>query len=281
MWIVDVFWPSKCRFCLVGGSYTIGRKGCDITFPDDPSISRHHATLTVLNIGAGALSALSQLQQIYVADNSKHGTFLNGDRVLSIEERRIVNDGDLMVIGKHVTLVFHYAPVVVCLSPTLPQDDAAQITTTLCNVGGILTDKPLSPKEFVSAQVSPFVLAYCMAEVANEPLFVEALLYGYTLITPAYFSSLHKVLRDTCGIAFNLLPQPSAFEPPRVPVFFDARYARPEPSYFGPQEFLWMSPRQYEHVFRSIHFVFTNSELLDKYAGIVAVGGGEGNFLFF
>jgi len=67
-----VFRPDGVRMLLYPGEYTIGRKDCGIVLPNDKSISRLHATLTVLPTPLAALRDNVQAV-LRVVDSSRFG----------------------------------------------------------------------------------------------------------------------------------------------------------------------------------------------------------------
>jgi len=74
------------EFELRAGANTIGRVGADVLLPD-PTVSRHHATLTIAEDGAWIEDA-----------GSTNGTFLNGSPVPAGSRSRI-HDGDMVKVG--------------------------------------------------------------------------------------------------------------------------------------------------------------------------------------
>jgi transcriptional regulator with AAA-type ATPase domain len=77
---------------LLGGATSIGRAAdCTLSLPDDPRMSRRHATITVDHGGAK------------VRDASANGTFVNGH---AVEEARL-EDGDLVRVGDSFLLARH------------------------------------------------------------------------------------------------------------------------------------------------------------------------------
>src|SRR5436190_5435891 len=74
------------EFELRGGANSIGRVGADVLLPD-PTVSRHHATLTLAEDGA------------WIEDvGSTNGTYLNGAPVTP-GNRSPIRDGDTLKLG--------------------------------------------------------------------------------------------------------------------------------------------------------------------------------------
>ena len=70
---------------------TIGREGCDVTLPD-PDVSRHHATVRLLDNDSIAIEDLG----------STNGTFVNEKKVRGITE---LNSGDRVRFGNTIWLL--------------------------------------------------------------------------------------------------------------------------------------------------------------------------------
>lgn len=110
--------------------YTVGRSSCDISLPNDVSISRIHAKIIVSS------------DEIFVEDNSKYGTFVNNAIQTNIREP----------IGQHIKLrvgqtvrfgrlenVWRLEQIKInCCSSTLSGDDVSQLKDYLRIVNGKL-----------------------------------------------------------------------------------------------------------------------------------------------
>lgn len=259
---------------VAGATYTVGRKDCDVLIAvSDPSISRSHATISVAAVPAGELSNITFVPDVFVSDSSKHGTFVNGDRVLSIEKARKVGHDDTIVFGRDIKSRLRYTPIVVALSSSLNHHETKDVVTATCKIGGILRE-PLLHCEFHKERVAPFMFAFCTNEVTGEEAALTAMLCGYVLVSPRYITDLFSVIRDSCALPMSAFPQPGSFDAMRNRALVDRPYCRPDPTMFGCGEFLLQAPRDPSSAFRMLHFLFLDESLMNRYKRAIEIGGG-------
>ncbi len=132
--------PAAARYPLVGRRTTIGRDPeNDVVIPDR-RVSRRHAE--VVQIGS----------DFVLRDcDSKNGTFVNGERVLS--ERRL-QDGDEIQVALccHIVFVGPGATAPLSMGPVPAHGRASSLTLDVASrrvwVGGAEVEPPLSPAQF-------------------------------------------------------------------------------------------------------------------------------------
>ncbi|KAK8498473.1 hypothetical protein V6N12_025673 [Hibiscus sabdariffa] len=93
------------------GTYSVGRKGCDVIIHKDKGVSRIHAHIMV--------DEMTQSSQVTIKDLSKYGTFINKNLTSNKKVHHFPNkqtsleDGDLLSFGTgNATLRFSYVPLV-------------------------------------------------------------------------------------------------------------------------------------------------------------------------
>ncbi|KAG4114549.1 hypothetical protein ERO13_D12G051500v2 [Gossypium hirsutum] len=98
-------------YIFKNGTYSVGRKGCDIIIHKDKGVSRIHAHIMV--------DEMTQSCQVRIRDLSKYGTFINKNLSSNKKVHHFPNkqtfleDGDLLSFGTgNATFRFSYVPLV-------------------------------------------------------------------------------------------------------------------------------------------------------------------------
>ncbi|XP_047095978.1 nijmegen breakage syndrome 1 protein [Lolium rigidum] len=135
-------------YISAAGTYTVGRKGCDIT-QTDTSMSRVHAEITVEKMVAwdphsGAPASPSCVSLV---DRSKYGTFVNkvqgsqGSR-LRKDEDVMLNDGDLLTFGTgNTTFRLSFVPIVVFFHGKKSARIDRSLQAAMTSIGAYVTRK--------------------------------------------------------------------------------------------------------------------------------------------
>lgn len=283
MWVLEIRAGIVVRrYLLVGGvSYSIGRKDCDILLPpNDPSISRAHATLTVVPTAAADLVDLASRPSVLLGDCSKHGTFVNKQRLLAVDRKREILEGDEIIFGRTVSASIHFAPAMVAASATLSASERDELTATVCKIGGYLSlDAPFSIDDVIKARLSPFVFLYVTKQVNMESSAMMAMMDRYCLVNALYPQRLYETIRDGCTIDLNSLPQPGGFDAARNALLSKAPYCRPDPSLFDAATFRTTDHRAHGSTFRLVHFIFLDAALYQHLLPVVRHGGGKATLI--
>lgn len=285
MWILQFSFHggAAALYYLISGTYTAGRKreGCDIALVpdgavDDRSVSRLHATFRVMPIMAQHAATATHIPELFVSDHSKHGTYINNVALLGHEEHRVLRPGDVVRFGQRVKCVVNYSPIVVAHSELLTSFQKREVQLLTSRIGGILS-QPLAPDTLHAAGVPVFGFFYCTSEITGDDVqSLYAMLYGYTLVSPEYLNHLADVIKGSPTLPMSNWPQPRLLEPMKSRAFADRFYFRPQPTFFGLDEFLLRrQPRDTTHVFRSIRFVSLEPAVTSKYQRLVETAGGK------
>ncbi|KAG9441956.1 hypothetical protein H6P81_017810 [Aristolochia fimbriata] len=113
---VNSFQGAQTYYIFSAGTYTVGRKGCDISVQADIGISREHAKIVVramTSSGSPQQMSTGFLTDVIVRDSSKYGTFVNKEagsqKVKDLPDRQTnLKIGDLLQFG---TAIFRFSYV--------------------------------------------------------------------------------------------------------------------------------------------------------------------------
>lgn len=262
-------------FLLPGREYTIGRKECDILLPlGEPSISRHHATIKVAPMPRyAALDAKSELE-ISLFDHSKHGTFVDRERV-GKDISRFIYPEDHIRFGMRVTGKVIPVAFVLAISPALPDAVLDVVVDAAVQIGAhVLEDRVPAPQEFYDRHVNCLGFLFVSEDkFAMDTPMMESLGYGYTLVTPSY-------LRTLAGeLAANFALPPTDFPLPVSPVpgslaLRSTNYRRPAQTFFAFSEFLSLGKPIVSKVFRTYTFLLIEDPIKVAYNRVLEVFGG-------
>ncbi|CUE79868.1 Hypothetical protein, putative [Bodo saltans] len=280
MWILDFQVRGiSTRYFLTAGSYSVGRKdGCSIQLSglsNDASISRLHATLHVMAIQARALPMLDHVPECFVCDHSRHGTFVNNDRIASHEVQRAIGVGDILRLGLDVTVSLQYAPFIIAASPRLSSFEFREVHSLASRLGATLC-QPLSQAEWHSKGTSPTAFFYvCNSIHDDDDALMFGLLFRFTLVTPEYLSALADLLRGTPHLQMARWPQPRSVPASTCRSLSDRQYFRPAPTFYDGGEFAsGVAPQDPTFMFRSLKFICLDESMYRKYHLVITAGGG-------
>jgi adenylate cyclase len=156
------------RFTLETGETVVGRQpACDLVI-DDPSVSRHHAKLTVSR-GQCKLEDL----------NSRNGTFVDGELVTEAE----LADGNAIVFGSFPTHLEYSA------------EDQLSLTAdhTLLDVGTVdepLSEKSIRPQTIFGERLGGARLLEMMSEIARTLVTAQPLMSVLNRVVDLAFQSI-------------------------------------------------------------------------------------------
>lgn len=174
MWILTPQQPEagEPNYLLPRKEYVVGRKNCDILLPNDQSISRAHAHLTVTD------------QTLILKDTSKYGTFVNSQRVA---ENTPVNlkSGDEVIFGVfHSKFSVGHLKLLVC-SSCLDNDGKASLSQVLLALGGKLVNN-------WTQDCTHLVMPTAKVTIKT----ISALLCCRPIVKPEFFSELNRAAQQ-------------------------------------------------------------------------------------
>uniref|UniRef100_A0ACD5TP58 Uncharacterized protein n=1 Tax=Avena sativa TaxID=4498 RepID=A0ACD5TP58_AVESA len=139
---------AKKYYISAAGTYTVGRKGCDI-IQTDTSMSRVHAEITVEKMVAWdpQSGAPASPSCVSLVDRSKYGTFVNkvlgtqGSR-LRKDEDVMLNDGDTLTFGtSSTTFTLSFVPIVVFFHGKKSARIDRSLQAVMTSIGAYVTRK--------------------------------------------------------------------------------------------------------------------------------------------
>lgn len=180
MWILT---PEQSEggfhYLLPGQEYVVGRKNCDILLPNDQSISRAHAHLTVTD------------QTLTLKDTSKYGTFVNSQQLAENTPVNL-NSGDEVTFGVfHSKFSVEHLKLVVC-SSCLDNDGKASLSQVLLSLGGKLVNN-------WTPDCTHLVMPTAKVTIKT----ISALLCCRSIVKPEFFLELNRAAQQK-------LPPPKA-----------------------------------------------------------------------
>jgi hypothetical protein len=125
---------------LMAGSWSIGRKECNIVLPEDKSISRRHAMISVqFPKTKQELKDVSCLPEITLLDESKFGTFIGGEKCSKTEPTRLKRE-DVIKFGiNNSVYLLKNLPMAFCCS-SMKQETKNTTRDYITKIGGHLVD---------------------------------------------------------------------------------------------------------------------------------------------
>ncbi|XP_029307441.1 nibrin isoform X2 [Cottoperca gobio] len=235
MWILTPLEPGgETHYLCSSKEYVVGRKNCEILLPNDQSISRAHAHLTATD------------QTLTLKDNSKYGSFVNGQRVT---ENTSVNlkSGDSVTFGVfHSKFSVDHQKPVVCTS-CLDNDGKASLSQALLALGGKLVNTWTQDCTH---------LAMLSAKVTIKT--ISALLCCRPIVKPEFFFELSRAAQQQLP-----LPKAESFIP-----------EIDEPSLSKEDVNLGVVPVR-KQLFTGKTFIFLSAKQLKRLSAAVSFGGGR------
>uniref|UniRef100_A0ACD5TJK2 Uncharacterized protein n=1 Tax=Avena sativa TaxID=4498 RepID=A0ACD5TJK2_AVESA len=139
---------AKKYYISAAGTYTVGRKGCDI-IQTDTSMSRVHAEIAVEKMVAWdpQSGAPASPSCVSLVDRSKYGTFVNkvlgtqGSRLCK-DEDVMLNDGDTLTFGTgSTTFTLSFVPIVVFFHGKKSARIDRSLQEVMTSIGAYVTRK--------------------------------------------------------------------------------------------------------------------------------------------
>ncbi|TRZ00069.1 hypothetical protein DNTS_025733 [Danionella cerebrum] len=157
---------------VVGQSYVVGRKNCEILLTNDQSISRVHATLTVTE------------KAVVLKDSSKYGTFIN-DEKLETGCQRNLQTGDKITFGVFQSKYCLKKECIVVCSSCVDNEGKASLSQDVASLGGrVVSSWTLDCTHLVMPTVKVTIKTIC------------ALLCARPIVKPEFFSVFSKAVQQ-------------------------------------------------------------------------------------
>ncbi|KAI5651823.1 second BRCT domain on nijmegen syndrome breakage protein domain-containing protein [Phthorimaea operculella] len=189
MWYLTSETEKRIIYVVPNKDVTIGRsvdaQVCNFAIPDDASISRKHAILSISE------------SNLYLQDlGSRYGTFINEEKIDSSSKTR-VNNNDVIKFGK-LTSVWraHQSNLITCTS-TLKGENLQNLKMCLANLGGVLKSEWDDTCAYLT-----------MPAITLTIKVVLALTQGSHIVTTEFWSKCVEAVNS-----HNPLPDPSKFTP--------------------------------------------------------------------
>ncbi|XP_028282109.1 nibrin [Parambassis ranga] len=183
MWILTPLHPGgNTHYLLPSKEYVVGRKNCDILLPDDQSISRAHASLTVTD------------QTLTLKDTSKYGTFVNNER-LTVPLN--LKSGDNVTFGIFQSKFSVDQQSFIVCSSCLDSESKTSLSRALSAMGGKLVNMWTKDCTHLT---TPSIKVNIKT--------ISALLCCRPIVKPEFFSELNNAVQQRL-----LLPKVESFIP--------------------------------------------------------------------
>nr|XP_021189916.2 nibrin [Helicoverpa armigera] len=212
---------SSTNQLVIGRS--VDNQVCNFAIPDDPSISRKHATLTVMNNGL-------ILQDL----GSRYGTFINTEKA-EVNTNIELNANDIIKFGKMNSVwKVNFINLITC-SSTLKGENLQNLKLTLSKIGGMLKADWDDTCNFLT-----------MPAITLTIKVVLALVQGSHIVTVEYWN---KSLEHVTNL--SALPDPQDYLPQVVESTLNKEVVSFLPDnrrkiLFSGKKFIFFSRRQYE-----------------------------------
>lgn len=241
MWILKPLTPGgETHYLLPSKQYVVGRKNCDVLLPNDQSISRAHANLTVTD------------QALTLKDSSKYGTFVNNQR-LSENEVKNLEPGDSVTFGVfHSKFSVESQKIVVC-SSCLDNDGKASLSQALLALGGKMVNTwTQDSTHLVMPSVKVTIKTIC------------ALLCCRPIVKQEFFTELNRAVQQKLPLpkADSFIPEIDEPSLSKEEVNLGAIPARRQ--LFAGKTFLFLSAKQLKRLSAAVSFGGGRSQLLEE-----------------
>jgi hypothetical protein len=268
------------HFLLPGQTYTLGRKECRILLPAaEPSISRHHATIVVAPMSRfDSLDPTAQLE-VRIEDVSKHGTFVDRERV-GKDNTRFLYPEDRIRLGLRVTARIIPMVLIFGISPDLTDESLDLVLDSAVHIGALVVEDVMpAPLQYYERHTNCVGFLYVAEDsFSMDETMMQALGYGYTLVTPSYVAHLVKCLEERDTLMPSEFPVPSSPSPASLGLRA-VHYRRPAQTYFSVTEFLSIGRPIEATVFQGHTFLVLDGNLREVYKEVLKLFGGTMEFV--
>ncbi|XP_051573803.1 nibrin-like [Myxocyprinus asiaticus] len=227
--------------CLLPGQvYVVGRKNCEILLPNDQSISRVHAHLTVTE------------QAITLKDCSKYGTFIN-DEKLETGSTRTLQPGDRLTFGVFQSKFRLEKECVVVCSSCVNNQGKVSLSHDVRSVGGRLINS-----------WTPDCTHLVMPTVKVTIKMICALLCCRHIVKPEFFSVFSKAVQQKQPLPKAEGFRPQVDEPTLAEEDVDLSLRPERKSLFKGKTFLFLNSKQMKRLSQAVHCGGGVSQLLEE-----------------
>ncbi|XP_051879834.1 nibrin [Pristis pectinata] len=253
MWVLRPITPGGegPYYFLVGVNYVVGRKNCAILLRDDQSISRSHATLSVVH-PATNLNQVASTSVLTLKDTSKYGTFVNEVR-LEKDSPRILKSGELVTFGVFDSKFrVEYEPLIVSCSCL---DGPVKITlnqSIQCLGGHVTSSWTEDSTHLVMSSVKVTVKTIC------------ALICCRPIVKPKFFVDLIEAIRNRGQLLNSESYSPPVDEPSIKPGELDITVKPERKSIFRGKTFLFLNGKQHKRLSTAIIFGGGDAKVLES-----------------
>ncbi|AYU77610.1 FHA domain containing protein, putative [Leishmania donovani] len=263
------------HFLLPDQTYTLGRKTCRILLPvAEPSISRHHATIFVAPMPRYSVLDPSAQLEIRIEDVSKHGTFVDRERIGKGNSRFLYPE-DRIRLGLRVTARIIPVMLVLAISPDLTDASLDLVLDACVHVGALVVEDSIpAPLSYYEQHINCIGFLYVAEDSFRmEETMMTALGHGYTLVTPQYIANLVRSLEKKSTLMPGEFPSPSS-PLPASHTLRGVHYRPPAHTFFSVTEFLSIGRPMMAEIFRDRTFVLLESALGETYSEVLRLFGG-------
>ncbi|KAK2957691.1 putative recombination and DNA repair protein [Blattamonas nauphoetae] len=240
---------------------TLGRAGCDICIKD-ASVSRNQAELTITPLNKGELGILDKHQGLFIQDNSRFGTSVNGT-LLNKNEQVSLGVGNVITFSTcKIRFTVDVLPLVFCFS-SISSSDKMTLETKLSFFG----------------HISPSWTSNCTHLIMNKASFTEkcgmAFIHGKPIVRPDFITSISSLPVDSPPstlppqLSHQSLEQDLYHRLPRISDFLPDV----DESFHCPSMSL-LPNFQRKNLFKGLQFLFLSDNILRNYQKIVIEAGG-------
>ncbi|KEG10531.1 putative recombination initiation protein NBS1 [Trypanosoma grayi] len=268
------------HFLLIGETYTIGRKECRLLLPSgDPSVSRHHATITVRAVPPLATPGVAAVEaNANVEDCSKHGTYVNKE-IIGRGNARVIYTRDVIKFGTRVTARLLTATLVLVESAALNDAEAFLLMSAAVRLGALLVREPVPSLDmFKEMGLNCVAFLYVTSDGYDmTPNVLRAMAHQYHVTTVDYVTSLVEALREDSLMVPEEFPLPTVAIPAsqRFPV---SDYMRPLKMFYSFDGFLKSNYPPNKHL-RQFTFVILDPQIHARYDGLLRLCGAAVVFM--
>ncbi|PWU92786.1 putative recombination initiation protein NBS1 [Trypanosoma cruzi] len=263
------------HFLLAGETYTVGRKECRLPLPNgDPSISRHHATITVRAVSPYDVLDPNTEMDVSVTDRSKHGTLVNNE-LIGRENGCFVYREDTIKFGRRVTARVLSTALILVASSKLNEAERLLLLSDAVSLGASILHEPVLPREtFFHMQIDCIGFLYVTQDgYEMTPEVLLAMTHQYHVTTPSYVRSLVEKLREDSAVS------PLQFASPTLARSISSKFPveehiPPLRSFYNVGEFLLALPQSPpRRLLRSYAFFIADTKLNSRYESLLDHSG--------
>ncbi|EKF39757.1 recombination initiation protein NBS1, putative, partial [Trypanosoma cruzi marinkellei] len=269
------------HFLLAGETYTVGRKECRLPLPNgDPSISRHHATITVRAMSPYDVLDPNTEMDVSVTDCSKHGTLVNKE-LIGRENGCFVYREDTIKFGRRVTARVLSTALILVVSSKLNEAERQLLLRDAVSLGASILHEPVLPREtFFHMQMDCIGFLYVTHDgYEMTPEVLLAMTHQYHVTTPSYVRSLVEKLRENSALS------PLEFASPTLARSVSSKFPveehiSPTRSFYDVGEFLLAQPQPPpRRLLRGYVFVIADAQLNSRYESLLDLFGAVMAFM--